>query len=40
MNERVPTDMEVDGPRLGEIGLQQFCALATALKQAGPGASR
>lgn len=24
MNERVPTDIEVDGPRLGEIGLQQF----------------
>lgn len=26
--------------RAEEIGLQQFCALATALKQAGPGASR
>lgn len=24
MNERVPIDMELDGPRLGEIGLQQF----------------
>jgi len=24
MNARVPTDIELDGPRLGEIGLQQF----------------
>ncbi len=24
MNERVPDDIEIDGPRLGEIGLQQF----------------
>ncbi|MHC1550287.1 MarR family winged helix-turn-helix transcriptional regulator [Phyllobacterium sp. K27] len=24
MNARVPTDVELDGPRLGEIGLQQF----------------
>lgn len=24
MNARLPTDVELDGPRLGEIGLQQF----------------